>query len=57
VTINAMTTTSGTPSNHRIIGMTVSIVVDHGIDQLNNTPSWVWFQTHSDGTNFVANVF
>jgi hypothetical protein len=45
VTIKAMTTTSGTPSNQRMIGIKISIAIDpQGINQINNLLSDVLFQ-------------
>jgi hypothetical protein len=44
VIMRAMTTTNGTPSNQRMIGMTASLVFDpHGINQIDNSSSGSWF--------------
>jgi hypothetical protein len=48
VIMRAMTTTNGTPSNQRMIGMTASLAIDpHGINQIDNSSSGSWFQNRS----------
>jgi hypothetical protein len=65
VNINAMTTTSGTPSNQRMIGMITSIAIriaidPHGSISFDNSTYEQWFQpskqlatTTALGTNFI----